>query len=1141
MMVTFVSECEKNALKKTRRVLDAFADRIGNNTWQTLITEDGLQTVKKMLKKTASRSTAVSCHWIRSRSRSQLLWVVGNRSKFNFKGVVPVNRTSLDLEHREWESGWYLNEVVVLASAFAGLFHDFGKANALFQKKLQGKTQSKGEPYRHEWVSLRLFEAFTKGKSDQEWIQQLADLTDAKVAKRWEAKLTQSIFVDGPDVHQNPFADLAPFAKLVAWLVVSHHRLPKSNDLNKPVNIPEMNTWLSHCFDCHWNSPNALDLSQYSKQALKDNWSFPNGTPFLSQTWRRKAAKLALRVQHTPLLNNTNSNSPISWFEQRFVSHVSRLSLMLADHYYSSLRLDEGKSAWRDPNYGAIANTDRQSAQDKSTVPKQQLDEHNIGVSVNAQRFASNLPALKYTLPAIAQHRLFSKSSGIEKYRWQDKAYAQAKAIAKATEKQGFFGVNMASTGCGKTIANARIMYGLADEREGCRFSVALGLRTLTLQTGDAYRDLLKLGDDEIAVLIGSQAVKTLHEINSARGSESAEDWFEQLFVSYEGQIYDGRLKRWLQASPKLEQLVSAPVLVSTIDHLMPATESQRGGKQIAPMLRLLTSDLVLDEPDDFGLEDMPALCRLVNWAGMLGSRVLLSSATLPPSLIKTLFDAYKSGREHYNQAQFPEQKQPIWCAWIDEFTTQTQEISQLTDFVKTHRQFVDKRVTKLSKNDKPLRQGSIVQVEDTNSNDVVLTDIVNRTARNQTIYQCVAKTFYEQIHQLHQAHSGVSPCGKQVSLGVIRMANINPMVAVATALTQLPPKENYRICYCIYHSQFPLAMRSNKEHKLDRLLDRHVPDVLWQQPEIKQVLDESSEDNIVFVVLGTSVVEVGRDHDYDWAIAEPSSMRSLIQLAGRIQRHRQQVPIQSNLVVLNKNMRALKGESVAYCHPGFESKALPLETHDISSLLGDELQHISAITRVKEPLDKFQQNKGKDFLFDPKTQGKSAYSVSDFLVQEHRALRFALEAMPKPEFYHSGKEANRWWTEGVGIHASWNAEFIQQTEFRKSDRQEPFVLRCDKDEQLEWSQLDTTRQPYQYVSKSTRFQSVELTLAKGCQWWFDASPIHIYEQFAQQFGQSLTKTSHRLGEIQLRAEKEDQTIEWTWHPQLGVFQQENK
>ncbi len=95
MMVTFVSQCEKNALKKTRRVLDAFANRIGDNTWQTVITEDGLITVKKMLRQTASKSTAVSCHWIRSRARSQFLWVVGNKNKFNSEGVVAVNRTEI--------------------------------------------------------------------------------------------------------------------------------------------------------------------------------------------------------------------------------------------------------------------------------------------------------------------------------------------------------------------------------------------------------------------------------------------------------------------------------------------------------------------------------------------------------------------------------------------------------------------------------------------------------------------------------------------------------------------------------------------------------------------------------------------------------------------------------------------------------------------------------------------------------------------------------------------------------------------------------------------------------------------------------------------------------------------------------------
>lgn len=97
MMVTFVSQCEKNALKKTRRVLDAFADRIGDNTWQTLITQEGLLAVKKLLRKTASKSTAVSCHWIRSRSRSDLLWVVGKRDRFDAVGRVPVNVTEKEV------------------------------------------------------------------------------------------------------------------------------------------------------------------------------------------------------------------------------------------------------------------------------------------------------------------------------------------------------------------------------------------------------------------------------------------------------------------------------------------------------------------------------------------------------------------------------------------------------------------------------------------------------------------------------------------------------------------------------------------------------------------------------------------------------------------------------------------------------------------------------------------------------------------------------------------------------------------------------------------------------------------------------------------------------------------------------------
>ena len=120
MMVTFISQCEKNALKKTRRVLDAFANRIGDNTWQTLITEDGLITVKKMLRQTASKSSAISCFWIRSRSRSQLLWVVGNKKKFNGEGIVPVNSTSKDMEQFVDKNQWQTIVIIKQAAAIAG-------------------------------------------------------------------------------------------------------------------------------------------------------------------------------------------------------------------------------------------------------------------------------------------------------------------------------------------------------------------------------------------------------------------------------------------------------------------------------------------------------------------------------------------------------------------------------------------------------------------------------------------------------------------------------------------------------------------------------------------------------------------------------------------------------------------------------------------------------------------------------------------------------------------------------------------------------------------------------------------------------------------------------------------------------------
>ena len=91
---------------------------------------------------------------------------------------------------------------------------------------------------------------------------------------------------------------------------------------------------------------------------------------------------------------------------------------------------------------------------------------------------------------------------------------------------------------------------------------------------------------------------------------------------------------------------------------------------------------------------------------------------------------------------------------------------------------------------------------------------------------------------------------------------------------------------------------------------------------------------------MATPVEEVGRDHDFDWAVVEPSSYRSFIQLAGRIMRHRELVSelATSNMALMQFNLKGLKEKDVVFNYPGYESSENRLVTHDLKQLLDDEL-----------------------------------------------------------------------------------------------------------------------------------------------------------------------------------------------------------
>lgn len=41
------------------------------------------------------------------------------------------------------------------------------------------------------------------------------------------------------------------------------------------------------------------------------------------------------------------------------------------------------------------------------------------------------------------------------------------------------------------------------------------------------------------------------------------------------------------------------------------------------------------------------------------------------------------------------------------------------------------------------------------------------------------------------------------------------------------------------------------------------------------------------FIVVATPLEEAGRDHDFDWAVIDPSSAQSIVQTSGRVNRHR--------------------------------------------------------------------------------------------------------------------------------------------------------------------------------------------------------------------------------------------------------------
>lgn len=960
MMVTFVSQCEKKALSRSRRVLDAFADRIGDNTWQTVITQEGLLAVKNLLRKTASKNTAVSCHWIRSRSRSELVWVVGKRGKFNSLGIVPVNATQRNLLNSHIENDWRYLPLIKALVAVSALLHDWGKASLLFQEKLapKNKRQFKGDPVRHEWISCLLLNALIQTLSDLDndnaWLNALIN-SEVNEDKIKEITANQTI---------HPLSNLPPIAKLVGWLVVSHHRLPLNADDSfvkgiRAESAEDIDDILRRITQ-QWSYENRYDEAEYQER-LKQCFEFPDGLLSASKPWLAQIKKWATRL----LQCKEQVEQALNDGSFRLILSHARLCLMLGDHSYSSQAADQ---KWQS-DVMLFANTDFNPKK-----LKQKLDEHLVGVARNGLRTAHLLPAFE-SEPPRAQDISALKRPSSKAYKWQDKAVTEmSKWRTDNTEKQGFFAVNMASTGCGKTFANAKIMRALSNDGESFRFTLALGLRTLTLQTGDEYRLRVGLDKSELAVLIGSRAVIELHE--QAKKDEEDQSYERSGSLSQEALLnedvdYDCAIPKEGLATvltcDRDKKFLYAPVLACTIDHLMAATETKRGGRYILPTLRLMSSDLVIDEVDDFSGCDLIAIGRLVHLAGMLGRKVMISSATIPPDLAEGYFKAYRDGWQIYCKTR--DANIGIGCTWIDEFNTHvvsnvdSETSKSILGYRENHQQFIQKRVAKLLA--QPVKRKvdiqsceSIFADHKSNHNDEGIIE-----SKQNTYFGLIAKSAFSK----HYSHHTIDQSTQlRVSFGVMRMANIQPCVALTKYLLGMSCPADTQIRVMAYHSQQVLLLRHVQEQHLDQVLERKEQD--GEQPEafankeIRCHLDtiaksETQVKNVLFILVATPVEEVGRDHDFDWAVVEPSSYRSIIQLAGRVRRHRQSAVTQANISLMQYNWKGVRDnhrEGVkVFNRPGYEED-LFLESHDLSHLVDVAAlaERVDATPRIQKPDD---------------------------------------------------------------------------------------------------------------------------------------------------------------------------------------------
>lgn len=941
--VISVCRSEKASRDRVARVLDRYFWRIGDRTWRGKATNACLDRVSKELRKRATRNTAVVIHEIRSSSESRKPIIrIGSRHAFSEEGVVPVSSHPTDFS-RISSKNTYQDAVAALVS-IAALFHDLGKAANMFQVKIRRVLKGvKGEAdaIRHELISTAVWDDLFGNCHDDTLGRALTDLSSELVDKSClnvREKLSAA--------HSNPEKPLNfRFFKLpgsithtIGMLILTHHRLPEGESDHQTILASR-----------HVRNESPLDRIH--------DLTIAQGVPFWHEDWWLRD----LRLEAGRLRNVSLSSADITL----------RASLMFSDHLGSSKKTKSASI----PDH--LANTMIEPG-GCEFFPADSLSRHVKRVHRYTRSAFRSLHFLRDSYPAIDEAHLptniaFPEISGNSRFSWQGEAARAARKMCE-TQEGGFFAAILAGTGTGKTRGAPTILAGAAlgdkiPERRYFRMSLGLGIRVLATQSAKEYvEDLGFLGSD-VSVLIGdpplnfregsddesfaeqgSESLVTLPEwlrVESPEdripehGSDNEAQWLLGLSLDTDRSL-PAFIEKALETSGKSSasgrRLLQAPIMVGTIDHLM-GVAAPVNSRFLLQSVRLTTADLILDEIDQYDGEDLAAIARLVFQAGAAGRRVVIMSATLTPDIAEAFHSAYTMGWSDYARATgMADHVNLLICGDAPGSVFTNQDGQDPMSLIAQCRTSIIEGIHA----SKPLRRAQILPPCDE--------------------WQALVDQVDEGCSRLHDLNA-VEIDGYRLSVGMVRMTRISHTTALAVQMRSGDLGDRIRFLVCL-HSQMPRLHRAYIETRLKRALtrkDRTDPHKgvrsLCIAEDVFARADHVGTREIEIVVVTTPVIETGNDVDFDWAILDPISTRSIIQSAGRVCRHREATGDHLNIYILGRSPVAMQGEG-ELAMPGVETKPDPATGVSRESLRDFEGRHfadlagqVSFDTITAEPL----------------------------------------------------------------------------------------------------------------------------------------------------------------------------------------------